>query len=355
MIKRAFVSLCLLMCLGFAALANKELTIKLDSKERSYCEKTGFAHINFEYLYSDRNIAWVRVTVENITGNPPHALLMFRTDMAEQSLKKGKPKIVYEKTYPGKKGTRIARGCRESNKPVGIIVAAETAEVFTIEVPLTSSKDFILPLYEAKYKARDMYKKGKDRINYSILEEHIYDVHIEVVGWSEDDPTYVNTKTAVEELITSLEGVEFCYHKKHKPSLKEQQRPYQEKKDNLIGTINNILDSSDWMSTDEPHKAYSKLLVELEAIDLNKLATVCKTHKAAARAHSCSYCRLSAQDIYHRLDDLYQQLHAGKIAKEQALKTAKALHTCYKQSAKRKKDSSYSAKITRFYNSIANY
>lgn len=62
------------------------------------------------------------------------------------------------------------------------------------------------------------------------MEEHIYDVHIEVVGWSEDDPTYVETKRLVDEFLVSLNGIKFCYNKKHSPSLKGQQRPYQEKK-----------------------------------------------------------------------------------------------------------------------------
>lgn len=230
MIKRLIASLGLILCLCFTAMANKELSIKLDGKDRVYSEKLGFAYLIFEYLYANGNNARVRVTVENITSNPPHALLIFRNDITEQSLKRGKPKIEFEKTYPGKKGTRIVRGCRECNNYMDIIPAAVTDTIFTIDVPFTSPKDFTLPLYEAKYKAKDLFKKGAYNINYKIMEEHLYDVHIEVVGWSENDPTYVKTKNAVDNLISSLEGVKFCNNKKHSPSLKEQQRPYQEKK-----------------------------------------------------------------------------------------------------------------------------
>lgn len=355
MIKRLIASLGLIMCLCFTAMANKELSIKLDGKERVYSERLGFAYLTFEYLYANGNNARVRVTVENITSNPPHAVLIFRNEITEQSLKKDKPKIEFEKTYPGKKGTRIVRGCRECNRYIDIIQAAVTDTVFTLDVPFTGPKDFVLPLYEAKYKAKDLYKKGAYNINYKIIEEHLYNVHVEVVGWSEDDPTYVKTKNAVDSFISSLEGVRFCYNKKHSPSLKEQQRPFQEKKDSLIKVTSDIRQQSYWLSTDDPHIAYTKLIEKLNDVNLNNMTYDCGEHKVKPKGHSCSFCSLRAQEIYQRLDDLYQQLYAGKLTKEQALKTAKSLYNCYQQNKKRKKDSSYGTKISRFYNSIVNY
>lgn len=356
MIKRVVASLGLLLCLCFTAMANKELVIKLDGKNRVQSEHFGFAYLTFEYLYPEGNNARVRVTVENITGNPPHAVLIFKNEMTEQMLKKEKPKIEFEKTYTGKKGTRRVRGCRECSRYIDIIPAAVTDTVFTIDVPFTSFKNFTLPLYDAKYKAKDLNKKGAYNITYKIMEEHLYDIHIEVVGWSEDDPTYVETKTAVDSFISSLDGVKFCNNKKHSPSLKEQQRPYIETKDSLIQVINNIREAhSEWYSVDAPYIAYSRLLSELEMVKLDDMTYDCGAHKPKPTVHSCSFCSLSAQEIYRRLDDLYQQLYAGMISKEQALKTAKGLYNCYQQNKRRKKDNPYGAKIARFYNSIANY
>lgn len=356
MIKRLIASLGLILCLCFAALANKELSIKLDGKDRVYSERLGFAYLTFEYFHANGNNARVRVTVENITSNPPHAVLIFSNDITEKSLKKKKPKIEFEKTYPGKKGTRIVRGCRECTDYMDIVPAAVTDTVFTIDVPFSSAKDFTLPLYEAKYKAKDLFRKCAYNINYKIMEEHLYDVHIEVVGWSEDDPTYVKTKNAVDGFISSLNGVRFCYNKRHSPSLKEQQRPYQEEKDSLAKVINSILEIHyEWMSTDAPHIAYSLLLSRLNKVKLNNMTHDCGEHKVKSKGHNCGFCSLSAQEIYQRLDDLYQQLYAGKLTKERAMETAKSLYNCYQQNKKRKKDSSYGTKISRFYNSIANY
>lgn len=354
MIKRLIASLGLL-CLCFTAMAqNKELSITLDNKDRVYSDNLGFAYLTFEYMYSNGNNARVKVTVENITSNPPHAVLIFRKDITEQSLKNGKPKIEFEKTYPGKKGTRKVKGYQKCSQYINIIPATITDTIFTIDVPFTSSRNFTLPLYEAKYNKAKLFKKGTNNIDYKIIEEHLYNVHIEVVGWREDDPTYVEIKNDVDSFISSLKGVEFCYHQKHTPSLKEQQRPYQEKKDSLIQIISHILETnSEWMALDPPHMAYSQLKTELEKVNLNNMAVDCGNH--IKPEHRCGFCSLSLQDIYQQLDDLYQKLCTGKIRKDQALKTAKGLYNCFQKNKKRKKDSFYGTKVSRFYNSIANY
>lgn len=359
MIKRVTVSLILLFFLCLTALANQEISIKLDNKDRIYRKNLGFAYITFEYLDNHGNNARVKVIVENITQATPHAVLIFRREMDDKSLKRGKPKIEFEKTYPGKKGNRRVWGCEECSRYIDIIPATETDTIFTIDVPLTSSKNFILPLYEARYKAKDLHKKrlkgldGRYGIQYKILAEEICDVHIEVVGWSEDDSLYVETKKAVDDFLSSLDSVKFCHHEKHSPTLKEQQFPYQEKKDSLIKVVKSILDThTEWMSDQAPHQAYTRLWSELNKVNLNDMTYDCGKHKGI---HTCGLCSLSTTDIYHRLDVLYQQLHTGQINKRQALNAARSLYNCYKKSNRRKKDPSYGPKITRFYNSIANY
>lgn len=366
MIKRTTAFLGILACLCFTAMAtNRELSIKLDSKNRVHDENCGIAYITFENLnYPSGNNARVRVVIENITVSPPHAILLFRNDtLTENTLKKRKPKIKFEKNYPGKKNNRFVTGCKECKHYVDIITAAETDTVFTIDVPFTSSKSFVLPLYEAKYDAKKLQKKreeglnGEDEIEYTILEEYVYNVEIEVEGWSENDSTYVGIRNSVENFISSLKGKTFCNNKHHTPSLKRQMRPYEEKKDSLIAVIKSFFDNSypRWMSTDPPYIAYSKLLDELNSVNLSSYVKDCGGHEGGGREHTCGYCQLSAQDLYHRVDDLYQKLHAGKIKKDQALKAAKGYYICYQKNRKRKKDRSYSDKISRFYNKIAIY
>lgn len=354
MTKRIIASLTLLFCLCSTALANQEISIKLSDKNKVHRENLAFAYITFEYLCNIGNNARVRVSVENTTQDPPLAVLVFRRDLNEKSLRQGKPKIEFEKKFPGEKGKRTVIGCNVDYKRLDIVTAAETDTLFTLDVPLTSARDFQLPMYVAKYKPKDLFRKGEDNIKYRIFEEYIYNIHVEVEGWSEEDITYINTMKSVKQYISSLKDVKFCSNSRHKPSLDVQQRPYQEKKDSLTRVIGTILDTNaDWMSTDAPHKAYTKLLNELNEVDLNAMVYDCGNHPKPG--HKCVYCSSSAKELYHRLDDLYQQLHAGKITKAQALKTARALNNCHRQNRNRKKDSFYDGKITEFYNRIASY
>lgn len=356
MIRRIIATVMSLICLCSTSWANQEISVALNRKDNVFRENIAFAYLTFEFKYSIGNNAKVNVIVENTTQDPPLAILMFRRPQEEKYLKKETPKIEFDKKYPGEKGQRSVSGFKADYKNLDIVTAAESDTLFSIDVPFTSDKEFTLPLYVAKYNPKQLFKKGKDKISYKILEEHIYNIKIKVVGWSEGDPEYVGIKKNVKKLIDDLSSTKFCRNSRHNPSLKNQQRPYLQTRDSLVRVINSVLEANyHWMSTDDSHKAYSRLLSELNGMDLSRNVYDCGAHKKKSKGHSCAYCNLNARDIYHRLDDLYQQLHAGKIQKAYAMKTAKALYGCYTQNKKRSKDSSYDAKISRFYNSIVNY
>ncbi len=366
MIKRLFASLTLLICICSIALANREISVKLDNEEKEYSENLAFAEMSFQYLCNSGNNAVVRISIENITQDPPLAILIFRRDKSEDELKKDKPKIEFEKKYPGEKGYRKVSGCQLGYNNLNIIPAAHTDTVFLVDVPLTSSKDLTIPMYIAKYKPKDLTKKGKFEINYKILEESICDIHIEVEGWSEEEPEYVSTKKSVEEFISSLKGVQFCTHKKHKPAFTEQQKPYKDKRDSLIRVINTILENhNEWMSDYAPYIAYTKLIEDLNNANIDNFVSDCGRHRPPNPIPGpdpipnpkprCSYCSLGAKDIYHSLDALYQQLYAGRITKTQAMNQAKALYNCYSNHKGSNRGGSYGSKISRFYNRIAGY
>lgn len=352
--KRLFALLSLVVCVLGTVWANQEFSINMNREDNPVQTiDLPYAKVTFQFVTSYSDIARVRVSIENISND--HAILLFRNGHDEKELKKHKPKIELAKRYPGEKGRRTVAGCREVTRYMEPIIPAQTVMVFTMDASTTGPTRLSLPMYLAKYKPKDLAKSGRDNIKYQILSEDVIDVELNVRVWSENDPSYVLTKNSVEEFVKSLDGVEFCPHRKHRPTLAEQQRPYAEKKDSLTAVIGETIRKSNWMTADEPYKAYEALRKQLNDIDLDSHNRVCRKHAGGGDVHSCGYCRLSAQELYHRLDDLYQQLHAGKISKDAAVKKAKALNLCYQKCRKRKKDGFYSGKITDFYNRIVNY
>lgn len=295
----------------------------------------------------------ILVSLENTT--PSQAILLFKNSYDEKALKKNKPKVEFEKKYPGNKGNRQAYGCNNLIQSFVSVIPQEKTELFSINISSTTTKKIEIPIYLAKYNTKQLQNKGAYNTNYKILMEDILKFNIEIKGWSENDPDYVATKSAVSQFIRSVKSTAFCKNKAHKPSLTEQMKPYQETKDSLIKCIKNIFaNHTEWMSDMPAHKAYTALETELNNVNLKEHTYDCGEHKVAVKGHSCNYCSLNTQQIYHQLDDIYQQLRAGKTTKDAAVKKAKGLYTCYQKSSKRKKDISYNDKISRFYSRIIN-
>lgn len=334
--------------------ANEEYNITLEKGDvNGQTIELPYGNLTFR-LVEYGNYHRVTVSIENTTMS--QAILLFKYSQGEKVLKKNKPKIGFEKTYPGGKGNRKIFGCKELNQQFLSIIPQDKLDLFGIDVSTTSINKLELPIYLAKYYPKQLIKKGAYNINYKILSEDILDFNIEIKGWSENDPEYVATKGAVEDYLQSIKFVAFCKNKKHTLSLAQQMKPYQEKKDSLINVINTTLQNHpEWFSTDKPHIKYSELMTQLNKVNLDERTYDCGEHKPTPRQHSCSYCSLSAQQIYHQLDDLYQQLRNGKIDKAVAVKKAQGLNTCYQKNTKRKKDSSYTDKISKFYSRIINY
>ncbi len=337
-----------------AMLANEEYNMTLEKGDtEGYTTELPYGNISFK-LVDYNNYNRVLVTIENTT--PSMAFLIFKHSEGEKTLKKNKPKIEFEKTYPGSKGERSVYGCKELNRPIVSIIPQEKQVLFTLDVSATSDTKLELPIYLAKYDPKKLIKKGPGNITYKILSQDILNFNITIKTWSEDDPEYVSTKSAVEKYVQSVETAEFCTNKRHVPSLTQQKLPYQERKDSLVNVIKTIIGNhSEWFSTDKPHVKYSELLTLLNTVDLNEHTRDCGKHNTTPPPPRCGYCSLSSQQIYHQLDDIYQQLRTGKLKKDAALKKAQALNACYQKHKKSRKDPNYTEKISRFYSRIVSY
>lgn len=355
MIKRLFTLIVGIILVCPVSWADKEIDITLEKGvPQGHTEALPYGEISFR-LVEDGNYHRVYVSIDNT--NTSEAILLFKNSQGEKELKKNKPKIEFEKSYPGSKGKRSVFGCKALDQAfVSVIPGKKIDDLFGFDVSSPSVTTLELPIYLAKYNPKQERKKGAYKINYKILAEYILTFKITIKGWSENDPDYVAAKNAVADYIRSVNAAAFCKNKKHRTSLSVQQKPYREKKDSLLNLIDSTLKNHpEWYSIDEPHIKYTELHTLLKNVNLNERTYDCGEHRGGSRRHSCGYCSLSPQQIYHQLDDIYQQLRNGKITKDAAVKKAQGLYVCHQKNSKRKRNASYSDKISRFYNRIANY
>lgn len=357
MIRRLTIILLSIIFTCSSLWADQEYTVSLERGGNSRATITlPYANVTFT-LFEYGSQYSVEVSLENTTVSD--ALLLFKNSMGEKELKGIKPKIEFIKTYGGSKGNRNVYGCKNLAQAVIALTPADDAVLMKTDIKANSTTRLELPLYQAKFDPKQLNKKGTYSIKYQILNQDVPVFNIELKGWTPNDPEYIATKRAVDAFLQSLKTAAFCRDKRHKPSLAEQQAPYIAKRDSLSDAIESILvKHREWISEDAPHIAYSALKNKLREIDLNDRNLICDDHKKKQQkvgkpnTHSCNLCSLSAKEIYHQLDDIFQQLHAGKISKDNAKKKAQSLYNCYQNSTKRKKDSFYSGKITGFYNRI---
>lgn len=357
--KRLFATLMLLVCLCSVALADREMSVNLDTKNKFVqTDNLGFASVTCEYLDKSSTTAKVRIKVKNNATDQPIAIILFRQDMEEPMLRGYKnPQFEFEKTYQpdAPKDGKTVQGCPGINNTFDIIAPEEVLTIFDIEVPFKNPVDVTLPFYQATYDAKKFKKSGKNSVKYKILKEQKYVFKVAVKGWTEDDPQFVSVKASVDSLIANLETVKFCDNPKHKPTLKEQQWAQQSNINDLSNMINDVMRENGWMTEEEPYMAYNALLQRLSSIDLNSYNADCGKHPAPAKGHKCNYCSLSAQELCHKLEDTYQLLYTDKIKKKEAMNRAKAMYGCYQKNKSRKKDSVFGSKISEYYSKIINY
>ena len=344
MMKRiiTFILTTFVVCTAMWANSEYDVTLAKNDNEGKR-QPTEFGIFTFRLIERYDKLA-VQVTIENTT--PDNTFLLFRQKEGVTILKEYKPKVQVAKTC----SLDMVRGCKELKEHF-VQISPSDNHVFEFSVA-SHYKEFMLelPVYIAKYHPKKLFGiLGKE--HYEILNEEILKFNLKIEGWTEDDPEYVLLKKAVEDYIKSVdEAPLFCRNKKHFPSLEEQQKPYKEKGDSLLKVIKNVL--GECISKDKKYQAHDDLKLQLDKANLDDHTYDCGKHKSK---HSCIYCKWSAQRIYHEFDDTYQQLRAGKLDKDAAVKKAKGLNTCYQKNTKRKKDSDYTEKISLFYDRIINY
>lgn len=338
----------LLLCLMTSGvMADEQKKVTLSSNHDKEMIGLSYCNIFVELKDVDDGIGEVSIELENLSESK--VLILFDRSYLEKQVKKFSPKMQYDKTFGGTKGKRVADPCSEQLSSVMQLRPSDKKMLPSVRVENEATKVVTLPVYIAKY-------KGKKKL--ILLEKQVIELDIE----AELKPSaeYVQLNTECEQLISEITRTGICSNKSHRPSSAKQKENYQNRIDALKSKIDGLISSHGWNSNDRGYQRYAELKSKLDAIEF--VERDCGRHKASAvSGHKCSYCGLSLQQIYHKLDDLYKKIYSSsdrKATKASVISQVNALYNCCtdtkcsKHAAQWKKGGDYKSKIVERYNRI---
>ena len=354
MIKKILVLILLSFSLVPVSFADVQKKVKLDNdKHFKEMIEAPCYNIFLELIdVEDNGNFKVKVSLENLQES--YGLSIFERAYDERTLKQMRPKFKYDENFPGAKGKRVLDACSDLDNRIHLEPSQK------IVLMTLNGKDGIkiekvrLPIYTYEHK----YKKilFVKRFEYRLKQKEVVELEIDVD--LKPDETYIQVTKECDEILEEFEGIFFCTNTKHKPSLEQQQSEFQSKIDALISKIDSIIESNGWFSSEKRYKMYDQQRDRLRSINLKDKEGDCGEHKVVD-VHKCKYCNLSFQQIYHKLDDIYQEIHSNNPSDRSVLKSkyimdVKAMYNCAKKRPNWKR-SDFKDKITRVYNKINQY
>ena len=334
-----------------AANADEQRKVKLDDEHSE--EQIRFSYCNLFVKVveiDDDGNAKVTIDIENLDES--NVIILFGHAYPEKELKRLSPSITFDKKFPGTKGQRNIDTYREARN---VVFIAPSEKIILPEIQTKGEEVQIcrFPLYFAKYKG----SSGKKLL---LLEKQIIELEIEVEVKPDED--FIRLDKESHDLIEKISKQTFCTNPKHKVSLEEQEAPYKDSINILKSEIDSILNSHHrWYSIDKKYIRYNEIKQKLEEVDFSRYEGDCENPKnhISPRRHSCKYCNLSLQQIYHKLEDYYKKIYTRKATKDAVMTDVNLLYrcctdtNCTKHSSWNK--SEYKAKITDRYNRICNF
>lgn len=349
MIKKISILFVLLFSLITTSFADEQRKVKLDDDKHNK-ETIEVANFNiFLELIDVEENGNVKVKVELENLDESKGLHLFERAYDEKTLKKMRPKIKYDKIFPGSKGKRLIDAC-DSIKSTIHLYPSQKELIMTLSAKDGETTKATLQIYIIEYKDKNYILWEKQE--FILLQKEVIELEIEID--LKPGEAYVNITKECDSLLKEFNEVLFCTHKKHEPSLEEQKTEFQSKIDSLVEKIDGIIESNEWGSTDKRDKLYGEQRERLKILKLEDKEGDCGKH---VYVHRCKYCSSSLQQISHELDDIYQLIYSSqdRSAKKAAqIRSVNAMYDC----AKRRRDwrkSEFKDKIVRLYNEIGNF
>lgn len=346
MIKKILILFVLLLSWVNSSFADEQRKVKLDDDKHSKetVEVANFCiFLELTEIEENGNVK-VKVELENLDESK--GLSLFERAYNEKTLKKMRPKIKYDKIFPGSKGKRLIDACSNIRTAIHLYPSQKEL-VMTLSAKDGEVTKATLPIYIIEYKDKNYILWEKQEL--SLLQKEVIELEIEID--LRPGETYVSITKECDSLLKEFDDVLFCTNKKHKPTLEEQKKSFQNKIDSLDEKIVGIIESNGWFSSEKRYKLYDEQRQRLKTIKLEDKEGDCGKHIIV---HRCKYCNSSLQEISHKLDDIYQVIYSSQnrsVAKTEQIRSVNAMYDC----AKRRRDwrrSEYKDKIIRLYNEI---
>lgn len=349
MIKRFSILYVLLFSLIMVSHADEQKKVTLDNDKHNK-ETIEVANFNiFLELVEVQENGNVKINIELENLDESKGLSLFERAYDEKTLKKIRPKIKYDKIFPGSKGKRVIDACSNLKSAIHLY-PSQKETIMTLSAKDGDVAKAILPIYIIEYKDKNYILWEKQELR--LLQKEIIELEIEVD--LKPGEAYVNITKECDSLLNEFDGILFCTNKKHQLSLEEQKKDFQTKIDLLVAKIDGIIESNGWFSSEKRYKLFDEQRERLKSINLEEKEGDCGKHKII---HQCKYCSSSLQEISHKLDDIYQVIYSSQdrsATKAEQIRSVKAMYDC----AQRHKDwrrSDYKAKIERLYNEIKQF
>ena len=344
--KYLFVALGLcLLCISAKADEQKKVSLSNDHAQETI--SLGYCNIFATLNASDgEDVADVSIELENL--DETNVLILFDEAYSEKSIKKLSTSIRFDKKFGGTKNKRVIDPCNQPLNQVMLFNPSDKLALPAIKVSNGQATKCRMPIYIAKF-------KGKKKL--ILLEKQVIELDIE----AELKPSqeYLSLVSECEKLEDDIKRAVICTNSKHKTSASKQKEPYEKRIETLRTKIDNAIAAHNWSAGDGGYKRYNALKERFANVEFKE--GDCGRHGRGG--HTCSYCGLSLQQIYHQLDDIYKKIYssanrkdakAGEINKVNALYQCCTAPDCSKHSSAWKKGGDYKNKIIERYNRIKN-
>lgn len=347
--RKTIFTILLTVLTALSVFADGEYKIVLNEDENKKSLDLGYVNINVTMGEPDAQ-GKVDIMVELVNPNEVsnNMLVLFGHSFTEKELRARKtPRIVYDWNYPMKK-PRYTDYCEQlGNDVVRLAPNCPNYRISNLQMTEDETLEIRLPFYMA---IRKCSKKA------ALMEKHVEKLIISVELTPDED--YPAMKRSCDSIAEVIAHMTFCNNPKHKPSLEEREQPYKNEVSELRLAIN--LKLQQWPAKSFKYRKYNELKQQLDDIEFKEAD--CGDPAQHASIHHCEYCKLTLEEIYDALDDLYQKIvYPKKELTKKEMQQVRAMYncctdkTCKSHAAEWKKQSKYKDGIIDYYNRILRY